>query len=95
VKVRWTKAAEADLNIIHDFIASRNPRAAEEVRHKIVSASRRLLEFPEIGRATQKPRFRLLPITGLPYLLVYRVSTEYIEVGSVIDGRMDRAPDLF
>ena len=95
MKIRWSKAAEADLNAIHHYIMNKNPRAADDVNLRIVSSSRRLLDFPEIGRSTDRLLFRLLPVTGLPYLLLYRVSKDYIEIGSVIDGRMKRAPDLF
>ena len=94
MKIRWAKSAQADLSRIRDYIYIRNPRAADEVKHRIISASRRFLDHPEIGRATQRHRFRLLPVTGLPYLLIYRVSSDYIDMASVIGGRMDGAPDL-
>jgi toxin ParE1/3/4 len=95
MKLRWTQAARADLKAIHHYIAFRNPKAAEDVQFKIIKSARQLMFAPEIGRTTERRPFRLLPVTGLPYLLLYRVSTEYVEIGSVIDGRMGRAPDIF
>ncbi len=41
--------ARADLDIIHDFIAEDNPRAADRVIAEILAAIRALVPFPDQG----------------------------------------------
>ena len=90
----WTKSARADLMAIHRYISLRSPQAANQVKHNIVFSARKLIDFPEIGRTAHRPNVRLLPVSGLPYILVYRIVSTQVEIGSVLDDRMDRAPDL-
>ncbi len=93
-RLTWSKSAKADIAAIVGFIDRRNPYAAEHVKHAILESARKLKQFPEIGRAAQRPNTRLLVVTGLPYILAYRVEGDVVEIGSVLDARMDRAPDL-
>jgi toxin ParE1/3/4 len=94
MKVVWTRFAIADLNAILDYIAERNPQAASHVQGAIIRSGYKLGAFPQMGRAAQRPGTRLWPVTGLPYVLSYRVVNDSVEIASVLDGRMDRDSDL-
>jgi addiction module RelE/StbE family toxin len=80
VKLRWLRTASASLRLHISFIASENPRAAAAVRHRIRAAVRRLTEFSESGRTGQVAGTRELVVPGLPYVVVYRVGGDYLEI---------------
>jgi plasmid stabilization system protein ParE len=94
MRIQWTSAAIRDLDNITHYIRKNDPNAALNVRIRIVAATRNLEEFPEIGRSTLRTGYRLLVVKELPYLLGYRIQPDFIEIGAVIDGRMNRSPDL-
>lgn len=93
--VKWTRSARADLDAITRFIQRKNPEAAKQVKKAIVQSTFKLAQFPDIGRGTLRRGYRLLVVTGLPYLLGYRVMPDYLEIGAVFDGRADRPPDIY
>ena len=95
MRVQWSRSAKADLDEIVRFIHRRNPQAAKRVKKAIVQSTFKLGQFPDIGRATLRRGYRLLVVTGLPYLLGYRVMSDYVEIGAVFDGRADRPPDIY
>jgi toxin ParE1/3/4 len=95
LRVQWSAAAKADLDEIVRFIHYKNPQAAKRVKKMIVQCTYKLAQFPDIGRGTLRPGYRLLPVAGAPYLLGYRVTKDFVEIGAVIDGRADRPPDIF
>ena len=78
---RFTPAARADLLGIWDYIAARNVAAADRVAAAISLATRRLARTPQIGQlrpdlAPDTHRF----LTVRPYLVVYRVTDDAIEI---------------
>jgi toxin ParE1/3/4 len=93
--VQWSAAAKTDLDEIIAFIHGRNPQAATRVKQAMVQATLKLEQFPDIGRGTLRHGYRLLVVTGLPYLLGYRIMPDYVEIGAVFDGRADRPPDIY
>jgi toxin ParE1/3/4 len=95
LRVQWSASAKADLDDIIRFIYDRNPQAAKRVKKAIVQSTFKLAQFPDIGRGTLRRGYRLLIVTGFPYLLGYRVMPDYIEIGAVFDGRADRPPEIY
>jgi toxin ParE1/3/4 len=94
VRLVWSEPALAEIADIFSYIGFYNPTAAQKVKLEILFSARKLMDFPEIGRAAERPGVRLLPVSGMPYLLAYRITGDVIEIGSVIDGRMKRPIDL-
>jgi len=94
MRIQWAIAAIADIDDISRYIRRQNPQAALKVRGRIVAATLSLEQFPEIGRGTMRPGYRLLVVKNLPYVVGYRVFADYIEIASVMDGRMNRSPDI-
>jgi toxin ParE1/3/4 len=76
----WTKRAIDDLIAIADTINAINPRAAIGVRNKIRQSAERLPEFPLSGRAGRVAGTRELVVSGLPYIIPYRVRDGRIEI---------------
>ncbi len=95
MRIQWSEAAKTDLDEIIVFIHGRNPQAAKRVKKALVQSTFKLAQFPDIGRGTLRRGYRLLVVTGLPYLLGYRVMPEFIEFGAVFDGRADRPPEIY
>jgi toxin ParE1/3/4 len=95
LRVQWSAAAKADLDEIVRFIQHKNPLAAKRVKKAVAQCTYKLARFPDIGRGTLRSGYRLLPVTGAPYLIGYRVTKDSVEIGAVIDGRADRPPDIF
>ena len=64
----------------YQFIAANNPAAAELVIERIEDASRRLKDFPLSGAGWRHPGTRELVIPGLPYVIIYRVRGDTVEL---------------
>ena len=86
MKAVWTKAAIRDLVHIREYIARENPGAAREIALKIVDATDRTIQFPELGRAGRVNGTRELVVSGTQYLLVYRLKKKAIHFLRVLDG---------
>lgn len=86
MNIEWTKPAVGDLRTLRAYIAERNPRAAEDVALKILDGVERLGTYPASGRPGMKPDTRELAVPSTPYIVVYRVQDEYVEILRVIHG---------
>lgn len=90
----FAEPAARDLEQIVDYIALDNPVAAEGVYRGIVAAAERLPEFPALGRPGRHPETRELSVSGLPYLIVYEVSTEAVTILAIFHTARDLAQAL-
>jgi addiction module RelE/StbE family toxin len=85
--IRWTETAVRDLTRVCDYIEQRYGSAhARSVALKIYEATEALGQFPYRGRAGRKSGTRELVTTDLPYLIVYRVREEIIEITRILHG---------
>jgi plasmid stabilization system protein ParE len=91
VKLRWLRSGSVSLRRHVNFIAAENPAAAARVRRRIRSVVLRLVDFPESGRVGQVPGTRELIIGNLPYIVLYRVSGDVVEILRVFHSSQDRA----
>jgi plasmid stabilization system protein ParE len=91
VKLRWLKSGSSTLRLHISFIATDNPRAAATVRRRIRAAVLRLTEFPESGRMGQVAGTRELVVPGLPYLVVYRIGNDSVEILRVFHTSQERS----
>jgi len=86
MKAVWTKAAIRDLVHIREYIARENPGAAREIALKIVGATDRITQFPEVGRTGRVNGTRELVVSGTQYLIVYRLKKKAIHFLRVLHG---------
>ena len=56
MELQFTHSAQRDLVRLREFIADRNPRAAQEVSQRLVTAIKRLVDQPRMG----------VPVSGFP-----------------------------
>jgi toxin ParE1/3/4 len=84
--VRWSPEAADDFAAIVEYIRRQNPSAAERVANKIYDGVVSLVSFPKQGRAGRTKGTRELVFSPLPYIAVYRVKDEVVEIARVLHG---------
>ena len=87
LKLRWTRPALADLIEAQQYIARDNPSAAQTVAQRVWEAANNLTDHPEIGRKGHVEGTREWLVSQTPYLIVYRVRGDAIEILRVWHGR--------
>ncbi|MBX3483220.1 type II toxin-antitoxin system RelE/ParE family toxin [Phenylobacterium sp.] len=86
MKVRWHPDAKADLSDIISYIGGDNLTAAFKQADRIQAAAASLARFPRMGREGRKPGTRELTVPQTPYLIVYHVLDDHLEVLMVVHG---------
>jgi addiction module RelE/StbE family toxin len=94
VKLSWSAFALSDRDAIFTFIEADSPSAAIMVDERIVSAARRLIDFPKSGRVGRIAGTRELVITGTPYVAAYAVTPSAVRILRVLHGAQEW-PDSF
>lgn len=87
MKLRWLRAALADVEAIEDCIPRHDPVRAYEIAQSIRTRSDSLADFPELGRPGRVSGTRELVLVDLPWIVVYRVGRPHIEILRIIHGR--------
>ncbi|ADH86505.1 type II toxin-antitoxin system RelE/ParE family toxin [Desulfurivibrio alkaliphilus] len=80
MRVKWLQQALLDLREVEAYIYQDNPTAAAEVALKIIEAVSLLREQQGIGRTGRVPGTRELVVSGLPYIVPYRVIGETVQI---------------
>ena len=89
MRIAWLREASISLDLEYEYLARKNPLAARHVFKRIVAATKRLRTFPNSGRQGQIPGTRELVITNLPYIVVYRIGDETVEILRVFHAATD------
>jgi addiction module RelE/StbE family toxin len=86
MRVRWTTRAAQDLEEITNYILRDSPTAASTVARKLFDAANSLESLPSRGRAGRAPGTRELVISNLPFIIVYEVTAEAVQVLHIHHG---------
>lgn len=89
MKVEWTRPALSDLIEAQAYIAQENFSAAKSIAQKIWDASKQLVKNPEIGRTGHVDGTREWVVGQTPYLIVYRIKEDQIEILRVWHSRQN------
>ena len=90
MRVRWSLPAAEDLERICSWIERDSPEAARRVAKTIYERCGELADFPQAGRASARMNGRReLTFSGLPYIAVYQVNEDTIEISRVFHGAQD------
>lgn len=85
MRIGWSPRAVRHLEAARAYIARDNPAAATSVTQRIVAQVEGLVAFsPNMGRPGRIAGTRELVITRTPYVVVYRVTQEEVQVLAVI-----------
>ena len=90
MEIRWSPEAADDLERICERIERDNLDAARRVARTIYEGCSRLRDFPHLGRISIRMSGRReLVFSPLPYIAVYRVSENAIEISRIFHGAQD------
>jgi toxin ParE1/3/4 len=87
MEVRWSPKAADDLERIVRYIQQQDsPEAARRVAQAIYARANGLQTFPNRGRPGRMEATRELALPPLPFIIVYRVLPEAVEIVRIIHG---------
>jgi toxin ParE1/3/4 len=86
MKIEWSPEAAGDFAGIVAYIHERNPSAAARVAHSMYDSVASLESFPNRGRPGRVDGTRELVLAPLPFIVVYRVRRDVVEVARVLHG---------
>jgi toxin ParE1/3/4 len=89
MRISWTVPAADDLEKIKNYLLEHYPRLAEPTVRTIYQRIRSLRATPNRGRPGHRHGTRELTLTPLPYVVVYSVSAEAVEVLHIYHGAQD------
>jgi len=80
MQVRWTRPAAQDLERIARRIRQDNPAVALRIAKTLYDRCMGLETFPNRGRSGRIAGTRELVFASLPYIAVYRVKNDAVEI---------------
>jgi addiction module RelE/StbE family toxin len=89
MRLRWTTPAANDLYKIVRRIQKDNPIAAAKVAKTLYDGCVSLTNLPRRGRQGRIPGTRELILPGLPYIVVYKIQDEAVELVRIYHGAQD------
>jgi toxin ParE1/3/4 len=90
MEIRWSMPAAEDLELICERIEIDDPEAARRVARRIYEGCARLKDFPALGRTSIRMHGRReLVFAPLPYIAVYEVRGDTIEISRIFHGAQD------
>jgi toxin ParE1/3/4 len=89
MRIRWTTDAADDLERIVTYILRDNPAAARNVAKTVIDGIASLARFPNMGRPGHVDGTRELVFSSLPYIAVYAIKNETIEVLRIYHAAQD------
>lgn len=87
MRIRWTEPAANDLTAICDYISEHgNPGTARDAAFAIYELVGTLVQFPQRGRPGRKENTRECVVPGLPWIIIYQLRGDYVEVIRILHG---------
>jgi toxin ParE1/3/4 len=92
MRIRWLRTALRNLDQHVDHIAKDDPIAARNAVQRIRVAVDQLADYPNMGRTGRVPLTRELIVGGTPWIIVYRVRADVVEIIRVLHGAQSWPP---
>ena len=90
MEIRWSIPAAEDLERICTWIERDHPEAAKRAATTIYNGIAQLRIAPSLGRVSSRMSgWRELVFAPLPYIAVYRVREDVIEIARIFHGAQD------
>lgn len=86
MEIRWSPAAADDFSQIVEYIRRDSPQAAQGVARAIYEGATSLRHCPCKGRPGRVEGTRELLLPSLPFIVVYGVLKDAVEIAEVIHG---------
>lgn len=84
----WQTGAIDDLDAVFEFIGTENPPAALAMCELIEKRVGQLADHPLLGREGRVALTRELVIAGTPFIVVYRVTANQVDILAVLHTAM-------
>jgi toxin ParE1/3/4 len=88
--VVWADSARAEFDEAVRYHQEQSPAAARRIGQRILDVVALLERFPELAPPSKHRGLRQLTIARTPYLVVYRVTEERVEIRAVIHAKRRR-----
>jgi toxin ParE1/3/4 len=89
MRIRWTVPAASDLEGINGYLERQHPEFAEATMRTIYRRIQSLKAQPNLGRPGHRSGTRELALSPLPYVIVYSVKHDAIEILHIHHGAQD------
>jgi len=83
MKVIWSAASVRHLEEIFDYAAPKSPSGANTIRRRILKTALSVEQMPYSGRTGRVEGTREAVVPRSPYILVYQISTQAVEIVGV------------
>jgi toxin ParE1/3/4 len=84
MELNWTPSALRDLDDAGNYITQDNPKAAVKMARHVQQAVEYLPVHPALGRSGRLLGTRELVVSGTPFIVVYRVRLNLIQIVRVL-----------
>ena len=95
MKLEFGHEARSDLFSIWQHLADIDPSAADRLTERLRARVQLLRQFPDIGVARPDIRDDVRMLVEAPYLILYRVMPDTVQVVRVVHGARDITADNF
>lgn len=89
IHIRLTSRAYNDLTSITSYLTEHAPDAAPAVMLRIEQTLEHIAHFPLLGRAGRRANTREVVVLQLPFLIVYRIAGDVVEVFTIFHTARD------
>jgi toxin ParE1/3/4 len=90
MRVVWADSARLDFEKAMAFLKQHSPAGARRVGERILEAVGLLEQLPELAAASRHRGLRQLVVTRTPFLVIYRVHEDSVEVRAVVHAKQRR-----
>jgi toxin ParE1/3/4 len=91
MRIRWTPAAAADLQQISDYLKEHHPNYRQKTMRTLYETIHSLKDSPHRGRPGRHEGTREILFLPMPYIAVYRVREQSIEILRIWHSAQNRA----
>lgn len=91
--IEWLTEARVEFKHHVGYIHVRNRKAAARIKTELLRRVATLKRFPFSGKPGREPNSRELVIVGTPYLVVYAVELDVVQIMHVIHTSQQWPPE--
>jgi plasmid stabilization system protein ParE len=90
MKIVWGERARLEFESAVAHLQTQSPSAAKRVGEQILAAIGMLERFPELAPTSKHRGLRQLVASRTPYLVIYRIHADRVEIRAVIHAKQRR-----
>ena len=87
MRIIYLSSARDDLNWLRRYNTEVFPEGARQALQHLIQAEDMIRRHPHIGRPAEVPGLRELPIARTPFIVVYRIAGDEIQILRIRDSR--------